>query len=158
MINYYDFLNVSPLDDTSKIIKAYKNKMSKYYNKDLSEDEINKIKLLKKAYYVLTNINLRNKYNFLLYKHNNPKEHKPRQVDTVIPENEQDDNNDFNSVFNVDNKWMESNEFLNNKPDDNKIDNSLINGRIFDLSKIYNREIKYEDIPVIKTTRDDKLK
>lgn len=154
------------MDDKNKIIKAYKNKMTKYYNYELNDDDINKIKLLKKGLYILTNINLRNKYNFLLYKHNNPQEYKIKKVAATIetipiieptPENEQDNNNnDLNSVFNVDNKWMESNEYLNNKLDDNKIDNSLINERLFDLSKIYNREIKYEDNPKIQTTRDDK--
>jgi DnaJ-class molecular chaperone len=154
MINYYELLNVSPIDDNKKIIKAYNIKMNEYYNRELTNDEKNKIKLFKKALYILTNANLKDKYNFLLYKYNT---NLTSKVDNEpLPENDQDINNNLDNVFNVDTKWMESNEYLNNRQEDNKLDNNLINGRIFDLSKIYNREIKYDDMPVIQNTRDDK--
>lgn len=159
MINYYEILNVSPLDDQNTVIFAYRQIISNYNYNNLSNNDINEIKLLKRAKYILTNPTLKNKYDYLLYKStqvNQPTNLKKEIVSIPLPENDNDNTNDFNNVFNVDNNWMNNNEFINNNTKDNELDNNLINGRIFDLSEIYNRQIKYEDMPQIKNTRDDK--
>lgn len=161
MINYYDILNVSPLDEIHNINLAYKQKINRYTYNNLSNNDIEEIKLLKKAKYILTNPNLKYKYDYLLYKSNNidasPNLEQPNNVSMPLPENDNDNDNDFNSVFNVDNKWMQDNEYINttNAKQDNKLDNKLINGRIFDLSGIYNRQVNYENMPQLQNTRDD---
>lgn len=174
-------LNISPLDEIYTINLAYRQKISRYNYKNLSENDIKEIKLLKKAKYILTNPNLKYKYDYLLYKathydESNKTNHfdgsnktnhfdgskvnnlESSNVSAPLPENDNDNNNDFDNVFNVDNKWMKDNEHINNVnvKQDNKLDNSLINGRIFDLSEIYNRQVTYEDIPKIQNTRDEK--
>ena len=158
MINYYELLNVSPIDEVYDINLAYKIKINKYNYNNLSNNDMHEIKLLKKARYVLTNPELKYKYDYLLYKSNHsqsgPISSEP-PTNIPLPENDADNNNDLNSVFNVDNKWMQNNEFINNKQD-NKLDNKLINGRIFDLSDIYNRQVNYEDIPQMQVTREHK--
>ena len=188
-------LNISPLDEIYTINLAYRQIIDRYNYNNLSENDIKDIKLLKKAKYILTNPNLKYKYDYLLYKATHidgPNKsnqfdgpNKSNQFDgpnksndestrinnktkvnnlessnlsVPLPENDNDYNNYFDNVFNVDNKWMKNNEHINNVnvKQDNKLDNNLINGRIFDLSEIYNRQITYEDIPKIQNTRDDK--
>ena len=71
MENYYKILDVDRDSDIEKIKEAYKIKINKYNQKnDLSENDLKNIKNLKTAKFILTNLDLRNKYDEKLSKKN----------------------------------------------------------------------------------------
>lgn len=111
-MNYYDYLQVSKDANTNEINSAYENKIIKYNNlKSLTDIQINDIKNLKKAVYILTNDRLREKYN--------------KKIISPLPEN---DNElvSFDRLFNVDNSWMKK---------DNMKESTVLEDRIFSLSE-----------------------
>lgn len=171
MITYYDVLNVSPLDTTETIYKNYYDAISYYNNPNLTEDQVFQIKFIKMALYVLTNDTLKNKYNYYIYKkklelnksvepENSLKDFKNNNNDlsannNVSANNDTSSNNvsanndvqeqTLDTVFNVDNKWMNNNSFSN---DDGKLDNKIISNRVFDLTNIYDRKINYDELKI----------
>jgi hypothetical protein len=158
MITYYDVLNVSPLDTTETIYKNYYNAISYYNNPNLTEDQVFQIKFIKMALYVLTNETLKNKYNYYIYKKKLSTEPENSLKSFKEPENNVSANNDveeqtLDNVFNVDNKWMNNTNINNN--DDGKLDNKIISNRVFDLTNIYDRKMKYDELK-IENTREGK--
>jgi len=128
--NYYELLEINPTSESNEIINAYKNKINKFKNIYIfDQEQINEIKFLKKALYILVNKKLRSKYNKsigLSKKVNN---------EPLAMNNDIDDS--FDSVFNVDNSWM--NKHLSKNNDKNKKNNNEINiigDRIFSLSNL----------------------
>lgn len=149
--NFYKHLGIEYSTTNNDIINAYEYKMSAYYNKDeLSEDEIQDIKMLKIALYILTNQQLRFKYNKLL---NLKSDSEINKQDTVLSSNELNDsafeiinnelsNDTLDSLFNIDNSWMNNINNNINKKDvqnrKNKEEFNIISDRVFSLSE-YNR-------------------
>lgn len=71
MENYYRILDIDRDSSIDKIKEAYKNKIKKYNHKDnLSEKDLKSIKDLKTAKFILTNEELRDKYDEKLSKKN----------------------------------------------------------------------------------------
>jgi len=146
MYNYYEILNVDITSDINNIKSNYKNIIKKYYNKyNLSFEEIKYIKIIKTGLHILSNNNLKNKYNILLFNNNKDDDNKQNNSD-----NEQNnkldnytdnyDNNNLNDIFNINNAWMKD---IKTNNDDKKLDNNIINDRIFTLhnNKFANSEI-----------------
>ena len=154
MDNYYNILQVDITSSNLYIKSSYDNKIKQYYNKIvLSQDDINYIKLLKTSLYILTSNELKIKYNKLLFNSNkniNENENSNKNINENINENEllnnisllneNYENNNINDIFNIDNKWMD-NISINNEGD-KKLNNNIINDRIFTLHTHNN---KYED-------------
>ena len=129
MDNYYELFNINQNASVKDIINAYENKINYYNNcNNLSNEDINNIKIYKKGLYILTNSNLRNNYNNLLFNNNN-----------IMAENENNDNlNNLDDLFNVDKSWMKEFNYDNNNLKKQSIENNL-NDRIFDTSFMNNR-------------------
>ena len=149
MDNFYEIFNINYLASIEEINKAYKNKLLKYKNKVINEDIIYEIKKLKTGYYILSNEELRKKYNKLLIKNNNQKIPDNDNENTFMDYNDTNlDLMDFNTVFSSEKskttleKQNFSNESSNIKKSKNSSDN-IISDRIFSLSKLHNRP----DIP-----------
>jgi DnaJ-class molecular chaperone len=154
MYNYYEILNVDITSDINNIKSNYKNMIKKYYNKyNLSFEEIKYIKIIKTGLHILSNNNLKNKYNILLFNNNkddnnNIKQQDDKQDNNIDNnnDNKQDnytdnyDNNNLNDIFNINNAWMKD---IKTNDDDKKLDNNIINDRIFTLhnNKFANNEI-----------------
>jgi hypothetical protein len=122
-INYYELFGINQLSSHDEIINAYKNKMNKFKKLNRFEtNQIMEIKIMKKGLYILLNKNLRNNYNKLIISNTDP-----------LPMNEEN-NASFDTVFNIDNKWMDTQKI---KPDnDKKTDNNKIGDRIFSLTSL----------------------
>jgi hypothetical protein len=151
MQNYYNILEVDITTNNNNIKNSYKNKIKNFYDKtELSQDDINYIKLLKIGLYILTSQNLKNNYNKLLF--NKEKDNKLSEDNNLLEDNKlSKDNNllednileennekiyNMDEIFNVNNKWM-NNITINN--DEKKLDNNMINNRIFTLHQNNNR-------------------
>jgi len=90
MDNYYQLLNINNNASFENINLAYENAISKYNNLTfLLPQQITEIKKLKTALYVLTNPELKNKYD--------------NQMFNIKPHNI-DNEDDFDSVFKIDQK------------------------------------------------------
>ncbi len=90
--NFYEILGVSKDANKQDIILSYKNKIKKYNNLELNDENIHKIKTLKVGLYILINSDLRNKYNEQLstsnmfdnlFKINKPESIQPNEDDRV---------------------------------------------------------------------------
>lgn len=132
MDNYYELFNINKNASTKDIIIAYENKINYYNNfQKLSDKDINNIKIYKKGLYILTNLNLRNNYNNLLFNNNNN--------NNVMAENDDNDNlNNLDDLFNVDKSWMKEFNYDTNNLKKQSGENNL-NDRIFDISFINKR-------------------
>jgi len=165
MYNYYELLNVDITSDNNNIKTNYKNIIKKYYNKyNLSFEEIKYIKIIKTGLHILSNNYLKNKYNILLFntndkqndepinkinnEENNESNNKLDESNNKVEEykglinnyNNNYENNNINDIFNIDNAWMKD---IKTNDDDKKLDNNIINNRIFTLhnNKLVNNEI-----------------
>ena len=127
---YYDLLEVKPTSTSTEIINAYKNKINKFKNIiNFDNNQISEIKILKKAIYILLNKKLRLKYdsNKNLKSNNEP-----------LPMNFDVDTS-FDTIFNIDNSWMNNHNVLNNnekKNKNNNNENNIVSDRIFSLSTL----------------------
>lgn len=132
MDNYYELFNINKNASTKDIITAYENKINYYNNfEKLSDKDIHNIKIYKKGLYILTNLNLRNNYNNLLFNNDNN--------NNVMAENDDDDNlNNLDDLFNVDKSWMKEFNYDTNNLKKQSSENNL-NDRIFDISFINKR-------------------
>lgn len=148
MENFYKLLEVSQNASNDMIMKGYKNKISNYiYLNNLTSNNIKEIKALKTALYILTNNELREKYNVLIKQSEN----------TPVAVNHDDDNN-LDSVFNIDNSWMKEANLSNKKKDG--VDSNLLGERVFSLPS-YNKNqnnLSYLDSDIRKPIqgREDK--
>ena len=120
MDDYYQLLNINKNDSIEKINLAYEKEISKYNNLTfLLSQQISEIKKLKTALYILTNPELKNKYD--------------NQLSNIKPHNI-DNDDDFDSVFKVDNDWMKNKHNITDK-----IEGNVISNRIFSLSHMNSR-------------------
>ena len=132
MNNFYDYFEVMHNANINEILLAYENKITKYNNlNSLTNKQVNEIKLLKKGLYILSNNNLREKYDKKL---NNISEN-----NIPIPEND-NELQSFDTVFNVDNAWMKTFDFDENKGRKN-IETNILNNRVFSLSDMNKQKI-----------------
>ena len=150
MDNFYDILQVNNTSSFNDINLSYKNKLLKYIklqqNETLSSDQIKEIKLLKVALYILTNPNLRTKYDILLKKQNNKNLSEETNKD-FLPSNIMEDSN-LDNVFNIDNTWMNqiNNNNSNNKK--NRVDANLLGERVFSLPNFAKKQNSTSDIDI----------
>jgi hypothetical protein len=122
MNNYYDYFDVMITANKKEILLAYENKITKYNNlKSLSNMQMNEIRILKKGLYILTNDELREKYNKKLF-------------NIPIPEN-QNNLQSLDAVFNIDNSWMKT---VNVDDSNNRknSDTNVLGNRIFSLTDL----------------------
>lgn len=127
MDNYYQLLNINNNASFENIKIAYENAISKYNNLTfLLPQQISEIKKLKTALYVLTNSELKNKYD--------------NQMFNIKPHNI-DNEDDFDSVFKIDNSWMKDKQNITTK-----IEGNVISDRIFSLSHMNSRPGYSNDI------------
>jgi hypothetical protein len=66
LYNYYELFEIINTSSTKQIIKAYQNKIMNYNNENLSQIQINDIKILKMGLYILLTPDLRIIYDHLL--------------------------------------------------------------------------------------------
>jgi hypothetical protein len=121
MNNYYEYFEILETANKNEIILAYENKIAKYNNlKTLSDIQINELKLLRKGFYILSNDELREKYNKKLLK-------------IPVPENH-DEISSLDSVFNIDNSWMKTINIDDSKKKNGDI--NILGNRVFSLSDL----------------------
>jgi DnaJ-class molecular chaperone len=127
MDDYYQLLNINNNASFETINVAYENAISKYNNLTfLLPQQISEIKKLKTALYILTNPELKNKYD--------------NKLSNIKPYNI-DNEDDFDSVFKVDNSWMKDKQNITTK-----IEGNVISDRIFSLSHMNTRPGYSNDI------------
>ena len=120
MDDYYQLLNINKNSSFENINLAYENAINKYNNLTfLLPQQISEIKKLKTALYILTNPELKNKYD--------------NQLSNIKPHNI-DNDDDLDSVFKVDNDWMKNKHNITDK-----IAGNVISNRIFSLSHMNSR-------------------
>jgi DnaJ-class molecular chaperone len=125
--NYYQLLNINNNASFENINLAYENAISKYNNLTfLLPQQISEIKKLKTALYILTNPELKNKYD--------------NKLSNIKPYNI-DNEDDFDSVFKIDNSWMKDKQNITTK-----IEGNVISDRIFSLSHMNSRPGYSNDI------------
>jgi hypothetical protein len=126
-INYYRLFGISSESRQIDILLAYKNKINKFNNINrFDNNQILEIKLMKKGLYILLNKKLKFKYDKMLSLNVEP-------INNVepMPMNE-DINESLDSVFQIDNSWMDQKKIKIDK----KTDNNIIGDRIFSLSNL----------------------
>jgi hypothetical protein len=120
MNNYYNYFDVKETATTKEIILAYENKITKYNNlKTLSDVQMNELKLLRKGLYILSNDELREKYNKKLF-------------NIPVAENH-DEISSLDTVFNIDNSWMKT---VNVEESRKNVEPNVLGNRIFSLSDL----------------------
>jgi DnaJ-class molecular chaperone len=154
--NFYELLEVMKSSSTREILGAYENKITKFNNiSNLSDNQINEIKMLKVALYVLITPNLRSKYNKYLDSKNNKssdsKNNKNKKRGETLNTNrgyKQDEplamNQEMESsldvLFNVDNTWMKNDPNINDTSSrKNKFENNTLGDRVFSMSQFNKR-------------------
>jgi hypothetical protein len=125
-INFYSLFEIHPTSTSKDIINAYKNKIKKFRNiQYLDNNQILEIKNLKTGLYILHNKKLRLKYNKSI----------GLELDEPLPMNHEIENS-LESVFNVDNSWMNTNNDIKNNNKKNNNETNIIGDRIFSLSNL----------------------
>jgi DnaJ-class molecular chaperone len=125
MEDYYNIFNISSSATIKEILNSYENKINKFNSiRNLSNEDIKYIKLLKSGLYILTNKELRQNYDYIL--HNEPKALNQNEDETL------------DSLFNVDNSWMNTNNEKEKAPM-KKVECNVISDRIFSLSGLNRR-------------------
>lgn len=138
MNNFYELFDILPTDSTEKIIIAYKNKINAYNNiNKLSKEQIYDIKMLKTGLYILINPKFREKYNKIL---NEPKPLKKIITNDPLAINSVNEDT-LDTLFNVDNSWMNNTDINKEQSQSNKKNNfeTNIGNRIFSLSELNKR-------------------
>jgi hypothetical protein len=134
MEDYYNLFSINPSASIKEVLNSYENKINKYNSiKNLSNEDIRNIKLLKSGLYILTNKELRQTYdNILLSDKSNFNE--PMALNSI-------DDTTLDSLFNVDNSWMDSNHKEKDKTKINtkKVENNTLSDRVFSLSNLNKR-------------------
>ncbi len=150
--DFYNLFEVMSSASTREIIMSYENKITKYNNlKKLSKQQIYEIKLLKSGLYILTNNELRNKYNRII-KNTKPvksikstKSNKKSNNNVPCADNQTNDLT-LDELFNVDNSWMkkidtnDKDKEINNRK--SKLETNTLGDRIFSMST-YNKRPGY---------------
>jgi DnaJ-class molecular chaperone len=149
--NYYNLFDITNSSSTNEIVIAYEIKIIQFNNiKNLSQNQINDIKILKTGLYILTNPELRVIYDKLLIKQSetmNQLLNNDKQSDTLDDLFNIDNSKRsvaFDELFNVDNSWMNN---QTNQPNQeysrkNKFESNVFGDRIFSLSE-FNKKPNY---------------
>jgi hypothetical protein len=160
--NFYDLFEIENTSVINDIVSAYKNKINPFNEmEELSDEDISKIKLYKIGLYILITPNLRtiydNKIKYIASKNseiqeksvvNEPEEKQSFSPATLLgkskafPNNEpkalnEGDNNNLDSLFNIDNSWMTKSESSNNvNKKKSLVEGNEIGNRIFSIKNI----------------------
>ena len=145
--NYYEIFNISKDASRDDIIIAYKNKINKFNINKLSDEDIYNIKLLKTGLYIFLNYDLKKNYDKKL--------NDDTLNNTSFVNNTNFNENNIESLFNLDNSWMENITNDNHQKKKN-IDINMSN-RVFDLSFI-NKQISLDDEICFKNKKHYQLK
>jgi DnaJ-class molecular chaperone len=136
MNNFYELFEIQKSATTKQIINAYENKITKYNNiQKLSEQQIYEIKMLKIGLHVLTNQELRKKYD---NNHSGLNNSKNKHNNEPSPINNDNDDATLDHVFNVDNSWMKQLQDKHNVDKKNNFDTNIGN-RVFSLTEMNKR-------------------
>ena len=118
LYNYYELFEIINTSSTKQIIKAYQNKIMNYNNENLSQIQINEIKILKMGLYILITQDLRIIYDYLLNdqlkcnQENNEKiSISPAELGDIHSvssfKTEYAEENSLDALFNIDNTWKD---------------------------------------------------
>lgn len=157
MENYYELLEVLYSASQKEIMMAYENKITKYNNlRQLNRNQIEEIKVLKTALYILTNQELRNKYNKIMGIKNisNIKIPGHHEDSHLIPSKNNfsdtsshqgplpgnlDNEDNLDTLFNIDNSWMKNHDMTSKDNSRRSKNETVINNRVFSLTSINKR-------------------
>ena len=144
--NFYKLLDIQPSASKKEIILGYQNKIIKFNNiPRLSNDQINDIKMLKIALYVLLNTKLKQKYDNFIQSQNNFEPCEKNKTFSQAKFSEpsamnQNEDETLDSLFNVDNTWMNNQQKTSdNSLRRNKFENNSIGDRVFSMSHLNKR-------------------
>ena len=118
LYNYYELFEIINTSSSNQIIKAYQNKIMNYNNENLSQIEINEIKILKMGLYILITPDLRIIYDYLLndqLKYNQENNEKISISSAELGDaqgvssfkTEYAEGNSLDALFNIDNTWKD---------------------------------------------------
>jgi hypothetical protein len=153
LYNYYELFEIINTSSTNQIIKAYQSKIINYNNENLSQIQMNEIKILKMGLYILLTTDLRIIYDHLLNdqlkcnQENNEKiSISPAELEDTQGgssfKTEYVEENSLDALFNIDNTWKDKitiNTSNNDEKDSgykktqNKTD--IITNRIFSMAE-----------------------
>ena len=134
--NFYDLFEIDNTSVINDIVAAYKNKINQFNGMDeLSDEDISKIKLFKIGLYILITPNLRTIYdNKIKYQENSDNNEPSTFEPKALNEGE---NNNLDSLFNIDNSWMTKKDSSNNSnKKKNLVEGNEIGDRIFSMKNI----------------------
>lgn len=134
--NFYDLFEIDNTSVINDIVAAYKNKINQFNGMDeLSDEDISKIKLFKIGLYILITPNLKTIYdNKIKYSEiNNTNESSEMPEPKALNEGE---NNNLDSLFNIDNSWMTKTDSSNTNKKKNLVGGNEIGDRIFSMKNI----------------------
>jgi len=151
LYNYYELFEIINTSSAKQIIKAYQNKIMNYNNENLSQIQMNEIKILKIGLYILLTPDLRIIYDHLLNDELKCNQENNEQISISPAElgdtqgvssfkTEYTEGNSLDALFNIDNTWKDkitintSNEKESEyKKTQNKTD--IITNRIFSMAE-----------------------
>jgi hypothetical protein len=153
LYNYYELFEIINTSSTKQIIKAYQNKIMNYNNENLSQIQINEIKILKMGLYILITPDLRIIYDYLLNdqlqcnQENNEKiSISPAELGDTQEgssfKTEYVEENSLDALFNIDNTWKD--KITINTSNDNEKESGykktqnktdIITNRIFSMAE-----------------------
>jgi len=153
LYNYYELFEIINTSSTKQIIKAYQNKIMNYNNENLSQIEINEIKILKMGLYILITPDLRIIYDYLLNDQLKCNQENNEKI-SISPAKLEDaqgvssfkteyiEGNSLDALFNIDNTWKDKITINTSNDNDkesgykktqNKTD--IITNRIFSMAE-----------------------
>ncbi len=135
--NYYELFEIPFSASAKQVLMAYENKITKFNNlRNLSQEQINEIKLLKVGLFILVNSELRNNYDKIIgIKKSNQHviDNEPVAGNANIPDS-------LDSLFKVDNSWMKTtDQKTDNSGRKGRNDSNVLGDRIFSLSEFNKR-------------------
>jgi len=134
--NFYDLFEIDNTSLINDIVTAYKNKINQFNGMDeLSDEDISRIKLLKIGLYILITPNLRTIYdNKIKFVESEQVKSDNNNEPKALNEGE---NNNLDSLFNIDNSWMTKTDSSNNSnKKKNLVEGNEIGDRIFSMKNI----------------------
>ena len=156
LYNYYKLFEIINTSSTKQIIKAYQSKIINYNNENLSQIQMNEIKILKMGLYILITTDLRIIYDHLLNDQIKCTQENNKKISVSLAELEETQGvssfkteyieaNSLDALFNIDNTWKDKITIntINTSNDDkkesgykktqNKTD--IITNRIFSMAE-----------------------
>jgi DnaJ-class molecular chaperone len=153
LYNYYELFEIINTSSTKQIIKAYQNKIMNYNNENLSQIQINEIKILKMGLYILITPDLRIIYDYLLNDQLKCNQENNKQISISPAElgdtqegsgfkTEYAEENSLDALFNIDNTWKD--KITINTSNDNEKESGykktqnktdIITNRIFSMAE-----------------------